>query len=63
MRIVYDNFEYYFPIGKYGEYNDYEEFSKYLRETLIEDFDYVEKYCEGGLGDEYENELKFKPSQ
>lgn len=62
MRIVYDNFEYKIPMSSHKHYNSYAEFQKFIKDNLFLDFDFIESYCGGNMGDAYENELKFKPN-
>ena len=59
MRVVFDNEELQLPFCQ-ELYCTYDEFKNYLTQNLIFDYQQVDQYCEGGMGNEYVNELKFK---
>ncbi len=59
MRVVFDNEDIKLPFCS-DTICDYTEFKEYLYKNLIFDYNEVEKYCSGGMGDAYVNELKFK---
>lgn len=59
FRVVFDNEELKLPFCS-DTICRYDEFMSYLRKEMIFDYSEVEKYCSGGMGDDYVNELKFK---
>ena len=59
IRIVFDNEELKLPFCA-GTICKYSEFKDYLHENLIIDYNHIDQYCDGGMGDAYVNELKFK---
>eukprot|EP00347_Sterkiella_histriomuscorum_P023311 403335134 len=59
FRVVFDNEELKLPFCS-DVLCRYDEFMAYLRKEMIFDYDTINKYCDGGMGNDYVNELKFK---
>ena len=59
FRVVFDNEELKLPFCT-DVLCRYDEFMAYLRKEMIFDYDTINKYCDGGMGSDYVNELKFK---
>jgi hypothetical protein len=59
FRVNFDNEDLKLPFCT-DIYCSYDEFMKYMRDNLVFDYNEVEKYCDGKMGSEYTNELKFK---
>ncbi len=59
VRIVFDNEELKLPFCA-KSICEYSEFKTYLENNLIIDYGKIDEYCDGGMGDAYVNELKFK---
>jgi len=59
VRVVFDNEEIRVP-GCMGEYCDFLMFQRYFTSNLEQDQQKIEDYCQGGMGESYVNELKYK---
>jgi hypothetical protein len=59
FRVVFDNEELKLPFCE-ESICKYDEFMAYLKKEMIFDYEEVARYCNGGMGNEYVNELKFK---
>lgn len=60
MRIVFDGVEIEMEQCSGDRYCSYDEFKKYFVENLIDDDEFINQYCDGGMGDSYTNTLKYK---
>ena len=58
MRIVFDGEELKLPFCK-DVYCTFAEFKTYFHNNLIYDNNFIDNYCEGGIGEDYSNYLKF----
>lgn len=59
IEAIYDNERIKLPFCESSRCS-LEELNEYFNKNLLTDKEFIESYCEGGLGSEYTNELKYQ---